>query len=462
MGDNILAFPSPEDRRNAAGQLERAQQVAACGSLDYSIQILLDCCRLDPGNLLYRQTLRQTEKTRFRNNRRGSRLAFLTTIWARARARKARRSSNHRKVLEYGEEVLTRNPWDVGIHKDMADAADALGLLDVAIWLLEQARQYSPHLLALNRSLARLYEKRGTFASACVLWKLVSEADPSDVEASHKARDLGAVSGRDASSRQDRNGDGDRLARETAELRGRIEEDPTKVQTWLRLAALLRKAGQCDQARAVLHEALGPTGNDFHVNLELADLEIEPFRADLAIVQDKLAESADPKLEDLRGQLVQEINSREMDVYRQRSDRFPEDRAARFELGLRLLRAGRVDEAGTELDKVRGDASLAGPALFYLGLCRKQRKRLLQALALWEEALPLLTEDPLLYKEVLLKLAEGSAAAGEPARAVEWARELAHVSPGFGNIDQLAQDWQTSLVAANVPSPLVGEGQGGG
>lgn len=448
MADNNSLAPSPDERRMAASQFERAQQVAARGNLDYSIQILLDCCRLDPGSLPYRQTLRQTEKTKFRNNRRGSRLAFLTTILPRTRLRKARRASNHRKVLEHGEEVLSRNPWDVAIHKEMADAADALGLLEAAIWLLEQARHINSRLVALNRSLARLYEKRGTFAPAIVLWKLVSEADPSDVEASHKARDLSPASAREEASngRQDRSPDSDRLTRETGELRNRVDKDPTDAESWLRLASLLRKAGQHDQARTVLQEALGPTGNDFRLNLELADLAIEPFRAELAIVEEKLAGPApDPGLTDLRGRLLQEINTREMDIYRLRSDRYPEDRTARLELGLRLLRAGRIDEAGTELDAVRGDARLGGPALFYLGLCRKKRKRWPQALSLWEEALPRLVDDPVLYKEVLLQLAEGSAAAGDPARAIEWARELAHLAPGFGNIDQLVQEWQACL-----------------
>src|SRR6202022_4411022 len=98
------------------------------------------CCLLDPGNLIYRQALRRTQRARFQNNLRGSPLAWLTTWPIKARVKAARRAKDYRKVLEYGERVLVPNPWDVPTQMAMAEAMDALGLLDMAIWCLEQAR----------------------------------------------------------------------------------------------------------------------------------------------------------------------------------------------------------------------------------------------------------------------------------------------------------------------------------
>ena len=49
---------SPEHRRVAAGQFEHANQVIATRkNYDYGIRLLLSCCQLDPGNLIYRQAL---------------------------------------------------------------------------------------------------------------------------------------------------------------------------------------------------------------------------------------------------------------------------------------------------------------------------------------------------------------------------------------------------------------------
>src|SRR5436853_3945574 len=101
---NVLPPPSPEHRRVAVGQFERAQQVTAKGDYDYGIQLLLTCCKLDAGNLTYRKYLRQVEKTKYKNNMYGSRMALLTTSAAKAKLQAAKHSHDYLKVLELGED----------------------------------------------------------------------------------------------------------------------------------------------------------------------------------------------------------------------------------------------------------------------------------------------------------------------------------------------------------------------
>ena len=84
---SLLPSPSPEQRRVAAGQFERANQVIATGNYDYGIKLLLSCCHLDAANLIYRQALRRTEKTKYQNNLRGSWFAWLTTGPSKARVK---------------------------------------------------------------------------------------------------------------------------------------------------------------------------------------------------------------------------------------------------------------------------------------------------------------------------------------------------------------------------------------
>src|SRR5436305_10980273 len=86
---SLLPPPSAEQRRAAAGQFERANQVVAVGNYDYGIRLLLSCCKLDPGNLIYRQALRRTEKGNYRNNLRGHWLAWLSTWPGKARVKSA-------------------------------------------------------------------------------------------------------------------------------------------------------------------------------------------------------------------------------------------------------------------------------------------------------------------------------------------------------------------------------------
>jgi tetratricopeptide (TPR) repeat protein len=504
---SVLPPPSAEQRRVAAGQFERANQVIATGNYDYGIKLLLSCCKLDPANLIYRQALRRTEKTKYQNNLRGHWLAWLTNTPAKARIKKAMVARDYLAVLELGERVLTRNPWDVGTQRAMAEAAEVLGLLDLAVWNLEQARQKSPRDSRVNRTLARLYERRGNFAQAIALWELVRKADPRDVEAANKSKDLaasdtiarghyeaaiGGLSGKHLKQPlrpdEDEGPDSEpapkpnavpkpavtatkpvgaaaetsaqkpapleesaspaerRTAREAVPIQARIDADPTNPNHYLQLAGLYRRAGLLDQARSVLFKGVEKTGNDFEVASELADLEIEPFRQNLSITEERLAENPDDELRRIRVRLLKEINTRELDLFRQRADRYPADMAFRFELGVRLLRAGQVDEAIRELQAARSDPRLHWRCQLYLGHSFKTRNNWRLARRNFEEALQSVpTGEDQARRELFFQLAQGCADAGDLPDAINYGNELANLDFSYRDIGRLLDQWQTRL-----------------
>jgi tetratricopeptide (TPR) repeat protein len=469
--------PTAEHRRIAAGQFERANQVITTGNYDYGIQLLLTCCKLDPANLIYRQALRQVEKAKYKNNFRGSRFSLLTNTAAKHRVKSALRAGDYLKVLEHGEEVLARNPWDVSAQMHMSAAAVALGLLDLAVWFLEQARQKNPQDITVNRELAKLYEKRGNFTQAIALWELIRKANPKDIEAQHKAKDLAAsdtiARGRyeevvSSTRAQAAGGEEeeaavegeeqeaappaflDRVARETAPLVEKLKGDPANANLYLQLANIYRKADQPEKAREVLQQGLGPTGNSFELSIELAELELEPFRRNLVLTEEKL--KADPQNEELRKirvRLLKEINTRELDLFRQKSNRYPTETSHRFELGIRLLRAGQIDEAIRELQATRADPRFQWRSLMYLGFCFKSRNNWRLAQRNFEDALQQLppAEDAS-RKELLFQLAQGSADNGDLAKAVELGYDLANLDFGYRDIGKLLDDWQARLQQA--------------
>ena len=222
------------------------------------------------------------------------------------------------------------------------------------MFTLDQARQKYPKDATLNRALARQFEKRGDFQKAMVLWQLVRDTHPTDVEAQHKAKDLAASSviqkggyeeaaagtkespvlGRieaQATAKQDR------LARDADPLLKRIEADPTEPSLYLQLAAVYRKYGHEDRARDVLQRGLGPTGGAFQLQLELMDLDLAPVRKNLEHADARLRkarekarvtaddddtanaangdEMTEAELASLRLKLVKEVNTREIEVF---------------------------------------------------------------------------------------------------------------------------------------------------
>jgi Flp pilus assembly protein TadD len=476
--------PTAEQRRIALESFTRAKDLAKDGGFDYAIQLLLTCCKLDPGNFQYRQELRRTQKAKFGNNLRGSRFAFLTTPRWKARLRVAKRGREYLKALEFGEQVLCRNPWDLGAQMDMAEAFDALGLSDLAVFTLDQARQKYPKDATLNRALARQFEKRGDFQKAMVLWQLVKDTNPTDVEAAHKAKDLAAnatiqkggyeeaaagtkespVLGRIESRANEKQ---DKLAREAEPLLKRIEADPTEPSLYLQLAAVYRKNGQDDRARDVLQRGLGPTGQAFQIQLELMQLELAPIRKNLEHTEAKIRarkekkadddtataatdeEMTDAELTALRVKLLKEINTREIEMFRVKADRFPNELGHRIELGTRLLKADRIDEAITELQLARRDERMKWRAALLLGMCFKKRNNWRLAQRNFEEGLASVPEtEEAVKKELLFQLASGAAENGDLPRALDLGHELANLDFAFKNIGQLLDEWHDRLQSA--------------
>lgn len=188
---NLVAV-SPEERATAAGQFDRACEVRDAGNEEYALELLLSCCTIDPGNLFYRQTLRQVSATLTAQDRTGQRPGVLSALATWTRLKAAQRRHDYRRVLEYGEVLLLRKPRDVGTQLDLAAAAEELGLNSVAIWMLDQARGQGLDNAGVLRRLALLYERLGQFGPAIAVWKRIREIDPTQVEAPRKINALSA------------------------------------------------------------------------------------------------------------------------------------------------------------------------------------------------------------------------------------------------------------------------------
>lgn len=181
-----------EQHQAAVGQFEYAKKMIDAGNLDYAVQLLGSCVKLDPANHLYRHLLRRTQKLRRDKGGRSGWLAGPKSWGGRAKLKTLLKAGDYLKVLEQGEELVAVNPADVATHLDMAEAAGELGFLDLAIWILEQARHDKPGDLTLTLALARACEKRGRYGDAVALWAIVRKAEPDDVEAAEKVLTLAA------------------------------------------------------------------------------------------------------------------------------------------------------------------------------------------------------------------------------------------------------------------------------
>ncbi len=191
--DPFLLELSMEHLQAAARQYERAEQARASGNLDYAIELLVSCVKFNPVSIVYRQALREVSRDVAKLRRLGSWLASLTTLTTRARVNAAKRAGQLRKVLEEGEEVLVRYPGDVKMQMTLAEAAEELGLIHLATWMLEEVRRLHPRHLPAYRALASIYERQRQYGDAIAVWEELRKLAPHDGEAARKINDLAAA-----------------------------------------------------------------------------------------------------------------------------------------------------------------------------------------------------------------------------------------------------------------------------
>ncbi len=463
---------SPESRRIANEQYGRANQVVTSGDYDYAIKLLISCCTLDPSNLPYRQTLRRTQRAKYGNNPKSAG-SMIATAKSRTKLKTARASSEHLRVLELGEIVLTSNPWDVGVQLDMGDAADALGWNDIALFFFSTARTHQPDNVTVNRKLARLLEKRGDFSQAIILWKQILENAPEDQEAGKKVKDLAASETIKRGGYQESPSAApkaettvekvletqitsavDRLSKEADVFIDKIRQNPADVQSYLALAGVYVRYQHADRAKATLEEGLAATNQDFRIALELGELELEPYRKNLVLAEKKLALPEEAweeetytldQIQKFHRKLVKEIAIRESNLLRIKADRYPQELYHRIDLGTRLLGLGMIDEAIIEFQQARRDPKLLAKASLNLGLCFKARNNWKLAQRNFEEALAQAQGDEPTQKEILFQLATGFADANDLNKAIELGSDLANIDFGFRQINRLLDEWQSRL-----------------
>jgi tetratricopeptide (TPR) repeat protein len=279
--------------------------------------------------------------------------------------------------VELAEALLVVDLYDFEAHRAVAGAFEKLGWIDQAVFCLEQARLLPNSPPSFDADLARLYERRGSFSQAREL------TQPALPAAEEVQREM------------------DLLCRE-------IEAAPAVAVLYLHLARLYRSQGAPLAARRWLLRGLREAGNDGGLALELAEVDLDIFRHDLSVAEDKLrAQPASADLETLRARLVHEINNREISIFQQKADRYRADLCYRFELGVRLLKAGQFDEALAAFEQARADERLRWRSLVYAAYCHLNRRQWPKAKPLLEEALPLIPINEMMHKEVMSLLAQG-------------------------------------------------------
>ena len=454
---------SPAKRRILQQQFESGSKSSATGNWDYANDMFARCVIGDPGNRLYAQSFLGNLQKKYNNDKKGGKLAGIRGAGAKGSLKKAAMQKQWQAVIESGVKLLELNPWDSAALVDMAAACGALDYDESQIVWLRGALEAGIKDPEVNRHLGRALGKQGQFDQAIICWQRVEQAKPRDNEAGRAIADLTVEKTihkggyetaenstdvmADKQAKSERLGGGTRLTPEQ-QLEKFIAKNPAEISKYIELADLHIRAEQFALAEEVLTRALQASGGNIDVRDRVEDVQLKRQQQQVELAAKKFQSEKTPEAETLYNQMKVELNNKELEIYRNRCERYPGNAGYKYQFGVRLQNAGKYREAIQVYQEARTDPRRKGSVLVAMGECFQHIEQYKLSLSSYESAVQEISErEPDLKKQALYrsgKLALGMSAKATPEqkgelldKADKHLTELAGLDFGYKDVSDL-------------------------
>lgn len=408
----------------------------------YAIEMYQRACKIKPDNLLYRQALRGIERKKFGGDpAKVGRLVGAKNQPIRLRARASKAKGNWSSVIEICEEAFVNNPWDIAASRDAAEAAEQLGYNHVAQWLVESVQAQATDS-DFFRYAAHVHEINEAWPKAIACWERVKKLEPNDENANRQINSLSAKATIQRSGLGDaidkHDAPAEAAAPELEEMKAakltpeerllkEIQEEPTKVYPYIQLADHLKLKGQLEEAEKVLARGLKAIPGNPDIQLAYAEVQISRIQGAIDKCNRRLAEKPDDeKAKAKLDEFTNLLNDYEIKEYRRRVTLHPEETGLQLQLGMRLARSGKHDEAIAAFQQARNGAGQKVQALHQMGLSFEAKGVLKLAERAYQDALKAADPSELPTTNALhYRLGRVAEAQGNKALAEEHYNEVA-------------------------------------
>ncbi len=398
-------------KKYAAESFKKGTEAMSKQNWDYAINMTGQAVKLDPGNLLFRQTLRGCERRKYPKCT-GAKMAGMRLMGVKGSIKKSRLTRNWTQLDQSAEEGLTLVPWDAELNADAGEATANLGFTDVAVQLYRWAVDSDSNNINLLKSLGMLLEQKGEFVESIKYWERVFKITPLDMEARSKIMQLNASSVIRDGDFEDEHGqktersiedirkaigkhsrgsaaaDGPGQSEE-ADLQRAVRKDPDNKDGFLKLADYYRRAGKLEDAGAMYQKALELSGGDPNIREQHEDVELDLMRKKVELVKANAAKTPDDKEAEANAKAQEiELLKREVETYRVRVERHPNDLRLKFALGERFYKLKMYSPAIPLFQAAIQDIRMEGQSLLLLAKCFIQEKKGMLARKQLEKAVP--------------------------------------------------------------------------
>jgi pentatricopeptide repeat protein len=318
-----------------------------------------------------------------------------------------------------------------------------------------------------TKTLARSLARAGRFDEALQCWQAVEERDPFDAEPGRmipaltlkKNRQLDAKNGDDGAPPNAANQPSSSATGETAappgslpasmlpkaprqlvltrrqQLEQEIAYRPQEESNYLQLAELHLAERRTYEAQRTLMRAL-EVSRDLAIVERLEDVNMLRAREKLKLTEDHAAEQRTQEARDAVEKAREECFQLELDVFRNRGFRHPEDKRLKYELGLRLKQVGNHREALEPLQAGLDFPELRAAASLEIGEILQRHHQFPKALQCYRQAAQLAAGDNGLdlhdcRKRALYRAGVLATAMTLTDTARQYFAELVKIAPGY-------------------------------
>ena len=391
--------------------LRARQSSDAAGNYDYATELFSQCVVGDPQNLLYVQGFLGNLKLKYKNNRKGDKLASMKTLGTRGMVKKAAMQKDWATVIKTGLDVLKLNPWDIATLKVMASTCSELGADDSQLAYLRLALEANPKDPDTNRVCGRALAKRKLFDQAIACWHRVQQACPNDEEAPRAIASLSVQKTIEVGNWE--KGDPSKLHKSSdstdltpeQKLQREIRRNPTDVTKYVELGDLYIREELFDKAEQILQKAFEVSNGNADIRDRWEDVQMRNLRNKLSFAEKQAEKSGSDEDKRRVAELKQNVFQKDMDFCRSRVERFPLNLAFKYQLAIRQQQIGQFTEAISEYQRAQNDPKYKGLCMLALGQCFQKIKQFGLAMKHYEAAVVDIPDRDVTNKKRALYLA---------------------------------------------------------
>ncbi|MBI5802752.1 MAG: tetratricopeptide repeat protein [Verrucomicrobia bacterium] len=382
--------------RGVRDQYEKGLLALERSNLDYAIELLLGVLKAEPAFLAGRDALRKAGQKKAGLGG-GRFMKFVNSASSSPALAKARliTDSQPLEAMFVAEQVISNDPKSSLAHDIFAKAAVVAGLPRSALLSLEAMRQENPADKDVSIRLSEAYTAIGENDKAESVFAALMKHHPHDPHLNEMAKNISA-------SRTLNEGGYQNLADGTGSFRQALKnkDEATRLEQESRITKdaaqaeslieqyLARLATEPENLKLLKNIAeLYAQQKDFYNAIHYYNLiEQTPGAMDAALEQarnevivkrfNQVIEQLDPALEDHEQQKADLTAQRDDFVLSDclaRVERYPTDKAIRFELGMIYFNLGRLPEALPEFQQAENNAHKRLQAMHYSARCLAAR-----------------------------------------------------------------------------------------